>query len=87
MSSYNVGSLFAGVGGICQAFKDISCNVLWANENDKNSCKTYKLNHLTTKLIEADVKELTANDVDSVDILTAGFPCQPFSQAGHGARV
>ena len=84
MSNYNVGSLFAGVGGICQAFKDISCNVLWANENDKNSCKTYKLNHLDTKLIETDVKELTANDVESVDILTAGFPCQPFSQAGHG---
>jgi DNA (cytosine-5)-methyltransferase 1 len=84
MSNYNVGSLFAGVGGICQAFKDISCNVLWANENDKNSCKTYKLNHLNTKLIETDVKELTANDVESVDILTAGFPCQPFSQAGHG---
>lgn len=84
MSNYNVGSLFAGVGGICQAFKDISCNVLWANENDKNSCKTYKLNHLDTKLIETDVKELTANDVEGIDILTAGFPCQPFSQAGHG---
>jgi DNA (cytosine-5)-methyltransferase 1 len=84
MSNYNVGSLFAGVGGICQAFKDISCNVLWANENDKNSCKTYKLNHLDTKLIETDVKKLTADDVESVDILTAGFPCQPFSQAGHG---
>lgn len=84
MSKYFVGSLFAGVGGICQAFKDVSCNVLWANENDKNSCKTYKLNHLNTKLIETDVKELTANDVEGIDILTAGFPCQPFSQAGHG---
>jgi len=84
MSNYNVGSLFAGVGGICQAFKDISCNVLWANENDKNSCKTYELNHLDTKLIESDVKSLTKDDVESIDILTAGFPCQPFSQAGHG---
>ena len=84
MSKYSVGSLFAGVGGICQAFKDLSCNVLWANENDKNSCKTYKLNHKTTRLIDGDIKKLTKDDVEGIDILTAGFPCQPFSQAGHG---
>lgn len=84
MGNYNVGSLFAGVGGICQAFKDISCNVLWANENDKNSCKTYKLNHGDTNLIETDVRDLTKQNVEKIDILTAGFPCQPFSQAGHG---
>lgn len=84
MSKYSVGSLFAGVGGICQAFKDLSCDVVWANENDKNSCKTYKLNHKTTRLIDDDVKKLTKDDVESIDILTAGFPCQPFSQAGHG---
>ena len=84
MTKYTVGSLFAGVGGICQAFKDISCDVLWANENDKNSCKTYKLNHGDTNLIETDVRDLTKHDVKDIDILTAGFPCQPFSQAGHG---
>lgn len=84
MSQYSVGSLFAGVGGICQAFKDLSCNVVWANENDKNSCKTYKLNHKDTELIDEDVKKLTKEDVEGIDILTAGFPCQPFSQAGHG---
>ncbi len=84
MSDYKVGSLFAGVGGICQAFKDISCNVLWANENDKNSCKTYRLNHLNTDLVELDVQKLTKDNVADIDILTAGFPCQPFSQAGHG---
>ncbi len=84
MSKYKVGSLFAGVGGICQAFADISCDVLWANENDKNSCKTYRLNYLNTKLIDLDVENLTQDDVEPIDILTAGFPCQPFSQAGHG---
>ncbi len=84
MSKYKIGSLFAGVGGICQAFRDISCDVLWANENDKNSCKTYKLNYTDTNLIETDVRDLTKDDFESIDILTAGFPCQPFSQAGHG---
>lgn len=84
MNKYNVGSLFAGVGGICQAFKDASCDVVWANEIDKNSGKTYKLNHTTTNLIEDDVKNVTVAGLAKIDILTAGFPCQPFSMAGHG---
>lgn len=84
MKNYRVGSLFAGVGGICQAFKDISCDVLWANENDEYSCKTYSLNHRNTNLISDDIRNITENDLDCIDILTAGFPCQPFSQAGHG---
>jgi len=84
MTKYTVGSLFAGVGGICQAFKDASCNVLWANEIDKNACKTYLLNHRYTKLIEEDIKILSAQKLEKIDILTAGFPCQPFSVAGHG---
>ncbi len=81
---YTVGSLFAGVGGICHAFKNVSCDVLWANEIDLNACKTYKLNNQKTKLLECDVKDLFLKDLQNIDILTAGFPCQPFSQAGHG---
>jgi DNA (cytosine-5)-methyltransferase 1 len=81
---YSVGSLFAGVGGICHAFQIASCNVLWANEIDSNACKTYKINNKNTDLLECDIKDLYDRDLQSVDILTAGFPCQPFSQAGHG---
>jgi len=86
MKKYKVGSLFAGVGGICQAFKNANCDVIWANEIDKNACKTYKLNHNeTTQLINEDIRKLKLDkNMKSVDILTAGFPCQPFSQAGHG---
>ncbi len=84
MSKYQVGSLFAGVGGVCQAFKDSSCNVIWANEIDSKACITYRLNHVDTNLIEKDVKQLSKNNLEKIDILTAGFPCQPFSQAGHG---
>jgi DNA (cytosine-5)-methyltransferase 1 len=84
MNKYTVGSLFAGVGGICQAFKNAGCNVLWANEIDKHSCKTYRLNHKETILIEDDVRNIRHEILQHVDILTAGFPCQPFSQAGKG---
>lgn len=81
---YKVGSLFAGVGGICQGFKDANCDVVWANELDKKACETYKLNHKTVDLIEGDIKKISKDNLIDIDILTAGFPCQPFSQAGHG---
>lgn len=81
---YKVGSLFAGVGGVCQAFKDSNCNVIWANEIDEKACITYKLNHENTNLLEGDIKNLSKENLEEIDILTAGFPCQPFSQAGHG---
>lgn len=84
MAEYKVGSLFAGVGGVCQAFKDASTKVVWANEIDKNASITYKMNHKSTELIEDDIKNISQENLEKVDILTAGFPCQPFSQAGHG---
>lgn len=82
--TYKVGSLFAGVGGICQAFKNADCEILWANELDEKACITYRLNYPNTTLIEKDIRKLSNNDLKAIDILTAGFPCQPFSQAGHG---
>ena len=42
--SYTVGSLFAGIGGICLGFKQAGCDVTWANEIDKKACETYALN-------------------------------------------
>lgn len=84
MKKYTVGSLFAGVGGICHAFQSAYCDILWANEIDSNACKTYKLNNNKTQLLECDIKNLSEKNLQNIDILTAGFPCQPFSQAGHG---
>jgi len=84
LNKYKVGSLFAGVGGVCQAFKDSSTDVIWANEIDKKACMTYRLNHKNTTLIEEDIKNISKKNLQKIDILTAGFPCQPFSQAGHG---
>ena len=85
MREYKVGSLFAGIGGICQGFKNTNrCNIIWSNEFDKNACITYRENHKDTLLIEDDVKNISKKNLENIDILTAGFPCQPFSQAGHG---
>ena len=77
-----VGSLFAGIGGIDLAFEQAGFHVLWANEIDKNACKTYRYNFPETTLYEGDVRALDFAKLPCVDVLAAGFPCQPFSVCG-----
>ena len=78
-----VGSLFAGIGGIDLGFQQAGFDILWANEIDRDACKTYKLNFPETKLFEGDIRKLDAAKLENVDIITAGFPCQPFSVCGN----
>lgn len=83
MKSYKVGSMFAGIGGICLGFKQAGADVIWANEIDKNACITYRTNFGNNYLVEDDIKNIDTRDIPEIDILTAGFPCQPFSIAGY----
>lgn len=81
-SQVTVGSMFAGIGGICPSFKQNGCKLVWANEIDKYACKTYRLNFGDEYLIEGDIRKIDANSIPKFDILTAGFPCQTFSLVG-----
>lgn len=80
--SFTVGSMFAGIGGICLGFKQNGCKLVWANEIDKHACFTYRLNFGNGYLIEGDIQSIDSSTVPDMDILTAGFPCQAFSSVG-----
>lgn len=80
---YTAGSMFAGIGGICLAFRNAGADIIWANEIDKFACMTYRENFGHDYLVESDIKDIGAELIPDFDILTAGFPCQAFSVAGY----
>ncbi|WP_456008704.1 DNA (cytosine-5-)-methyltransferase [Clostridium butyricum] len=59
---YKVGSLFAGVGGVCLGFKNAQMDnkkykLVWANEMDEYACETYR-NNFSHKLIQGDINKV-----------------------------
>lgn len=69
---FTVGSLFAGVGGICLGFKEAfteksNYKLLWANEIDKYACETYK-NNFNHFLIEGDIKKVLNPSIIDTEI-------------------
>lgn len=78
-----VASLFAGIGGIELGFAQAGFQILWAIEKDHKCCLTYRHNHKEIPLIEADISNVDPHFLSTVDVIAAGFPCQPFSIAGR----
>ena len=77
-----VASMFAGIGGICQGFQEAGADIVWANEWNCPACRTYRYNFGSSYLQESDIRKTDFHCIPEFDILTAGFPCQPFSIAG-----
>ncbi len=80
----SVGCLFSAIGGFTAAFQQAGARVLWANEKDANAVKTFRHNFPGVASIHKPIENLTVegDGLKPVDVLTAGFPCQPFSIAG-----
>lgn len=79
-SKFTIIDLFAGIGGIRQAFQRVGGYTVYSSEWDKFAQTTYRINY--GEVPDGDITQVDENNIPDHDILLAGFPCQPFSQAG-----
>lgn len=73
--------LFAGLGGFHIALNRLGHECVFASELREDLRKLYAINFPGVR-IEGDINNVLLDDIPAHDILCAGFPCQPFSQAG-----
>ena len=90
VGKYKFIDLFAGIGGFHLALEELGGECVFASEIDAYARQTYEANHRSSNpgLFEngyfaGDISDVNENEIPDFDILCAGFPCQPFSQAGY----
>lgn len=78
------GSLFTGVGGFDLGFERAGMKCAWQCEIDSHARKVLDRRWAEVRKFE-DVRDVTGNDAESVDVIAGGFPCQDVSVAGRRA--
>ena len=85
--SLKIISLFAGAGGMDLGFKNAGFDIMWANDFDPDSVKTYRRN-FGDHIVLGDIEKIRTNNMpDNPDVVIGGFPCQGFSIANLGRSV
>lgn len=96
MNKYKVLDLFSGAGGMSEGFLQAGFHIPYASDRSQQAADTYINRHkqlgfpLTyycgdiTKLAEPEeLKKVLGNDLNCIDVVCGGPPCQGFSLAGQ----
>lgn len=91
-NSFTFIDLFAGIGGFHQAMHYAGGKCVFASEWNKHARASYIANYRSVspeifvndnQYFAGDINEVNPSDIPNFDVCCAGFPCQPFSIAGH----
>lgn len=80
----SVAEFFAGIGLMRMGLEQAGWNIIWANDIDKDKLEMYR-GHFTNDSAHfhlGDVHAISPNDIPSVALATASFPCNDLSLAG-----
>ena len=83
-----IGSLFSGIGGFELGLERAIQNskTIWQVEQNKY-CQGILKKHWPEAIIHNDITEVNYENVQPVNIICGGFPCQDISAAGKGAGI
>lgn len=82
-----VGSLFTGYGGLDLAAEQVfGAHTVWTSDVDPGACKIIAHRWEDAPNL-GDITKIDWSQVEPVDILTGGFPCQDLSMAGKRAGL
>lgn len=81
-----VGSLFSGIGGLELGLERAGMEVRWQVENDDYASRVLA-KHWPDVARYADVRDVGAHNLEPVDLICGGFPCQDVSLAGQRAGL